>query len=82
MTVKRVAGRVHISAHQNMVFQMLPQVGDSVVCCLSAVSVGLAGHDQSRAELGALLVSGQAGLCWYVGFAVICTGAGFPMAPG
>ncbi|MEW5317414.1 MAG: hypothetical protein WDW38_008711 [Sanguina aurantia] len=26
MTVKRVAGRVHISAHQNMVFQMLPQL--------------------------------------------------------
>ena len=27
MTVKRVAGRIHISVHQHMVFQLLPQVG-------------------------------------------------------
>ena len=26
MEVKRVAGRLHLSVHQNMVFQMLPQL--------------------------------------------------------
>ena len=26
MLVKRVAGRIHLSVHQNMIFQLIPQV--------------------------------------------------------